>query len=172
MGNTKSQLNLKFYQNEYAPPPNDLTVGEMLEFWTGNYDKLAQNTTYIHWLFPNKDTGRNGIASPFTDEEIQAFKNDEVVLNRFMLSFDMMLDYFGMQRNGTQFDLAQNWEERLAYFKIYNGNYMKITRMLKCLRLLGMEQLRENWMHFLLKLINDRKLSDAEASYKNFWMKT
>lgn len=174
MGNKSAKIsnpNVKFYRDEIAPPPNDVTFGEFCEFWSGDYNRLSKNDHYIHWLFPNKETGKNDTCVAITDEEIEIFKNDETILYRYLRAFDIMLEFFGMQRKGNQFELLRNPDERLLNLRKHSKHYMKITRMIKSFRLMGMDDIIENWLQFLLQLIEEGPLDNASGSYHQYWMK-
>merc|ERR1719265_1112628 len=89
--------NLEFYRNRLACYPHGDIVENIHEKWWGDFRLLETHHAYIQWLFPNRRRGANRLAPPLANEEAEAMRNDPKIQMRVLRSFEMMLDFFGMQ---------------------------------------------------------------------------
>nr|XP_006126250.2 opioid growth factor receptor isoform X3 [Pelodiscus sinensis] len=145
--------NLSFYKNDISFLPHGLYIDELLEAWQEDYETLEENHSYIQWLFPLRERGMNWRAKPLTLKEIQAFKKNEEVMQRFVRAYKLMLGFYGInlinQETG-QVRRAENWIQRFRNLDRFSHNNLRITRILKCLGEMGYEHYQVHLVKFFL----------------------
>ncbi|XP_034979817.1 opioid growth factor receptor [Zootoca vivipara] len=145
--------NLRFYKNEMSFQPNGLLIEDLLEMWHNDYVTLEENHSYIQWLFPLREPGRNWRARLLTCQEIQAFKKSKEVMARFVRAYKLMLDFYGIEllnEKTGKLGRAENWRERFENLNRFSHNNLRITRILKCLGELGYENYQLHLVKFFL----------------------
>lgn len=131
---------LAFYGGEGADH-----LGRTRSEITGWSDQRLEYThDYIQWLFPlTEGSAVNPYAPVLDPETIAEFRARPDLRNRLLESFDCMLAFYGLNRSGAgapEVSLAGNFAERARnWLTAHNHNHLRITRILKCLRLLGLE---------------------------------
>lgn len=166
--------NVAFYSNQIPSEPNGDYIDNILTFWKGDYKKLEAHHGYIQWLFPNMDMGVNQQAHPLTDEEAEIIRKNPELREKVKVSFKMMLDFYGMElREENKVVLADNATERLQELNQWgNHNFLRISRILLALKLLGHSNLMLPWMkHFADLIYVEKVLDHATASFEDFWEK-
>jgi hypothetical protein len=98
---------------------------------------------YIQWLFPLPEaSGFNPLAPVLTPALIEAFRSSEALRGRLRAAWLRMLGFYGFNLDphgkvvpSASFTLrAGNW------LTPYNHNHLRLTRILRSLHLLGLEQ--------------------------------
>lgn len=166
--------NVLFYQNKIPAFPNQDYIKDIL-LWTGKYDILEKNHSYIQWLFPNRVAGVNQHASILNDKEVQIIRTTRDLKANVLRAFEMMLDFYGMRlAEENQFELQRNAEERLHALNTKNNhNFRRICRILLALKELGHNHLMVPWLKLLADLIyKDKRLTHADKSFRDFWIET
>ena len=136
-----------------------MSQSTILEFYRGNIrdsrgrtieDVQAQNTSeleevhdYIQWMFPlTEKSAFNPTAPILRAEDIRTFRDDSNLRRRLIASLQVMLHFYGLQLD-TNSDLpsitfAPTFDARASsWITIGNHNYLRITRILRSLALLG-----------------------------------
>uniref|UniRef100_A0A8C5P397 Opioid growth factor receptor n=1 Tax=Jaculus jaculus TaxID=51337 RepID=A0A8C5P397_JACJA len=146
--------NLSFYRNEIRFQPNGYFIEDILQDWKDNYDLLEDNHSYIQWLFPLREPGVNWHAKPLTLKEIEAFKRCEVIRERLIRAYELMLGFYGIHlenRDTGAVCRAQNYQQRFKNLNCRSHNNLRITRILKSLGELGLEHYQAPLAHFFLQ---------------------
>jgi hypothetical protein len=97
--------------------------------------------------------------------EAAAIQADPEAQRRLIVSYKLMLDFYGMQLVDEQLGVvarAVNYRSRYAHLNRSFHNYLRVTRILKCLGELGREELK---LGFLLHVV--RELVEGELSAKS-----
>ncbi len=98
---------------------------------------------YIQWLFPL--TGRsafNARAPILTADDIHAFRQFANLRAALTASFDRLLKFYGFQRDGSRVLRAGNFSERTReWVSPGDHNFLRITRILRSLMILGLPEL-------------------------------
>uniref|UniRef100_A0A3Q3FPD5 Opioid growth factor receptor 2 n=1 Tax=Labrus bergylta TaxID=56723 RepID=A0A3Q3FPD5_9LABR len=142
--------------------------------WFGRYEELEYVHTYIQWLFPLPEPGMNSMASTLTVEEIHDFCKSNIAKNNLLMSYKLMLDFYGIhlcdEKTG-EVERARNWRERFVNLNCNTHNNLRITRILKCLGILGFPHYQAPLVHFFLKetLLNG-ELPRVKESVLNYFM--
>ncbi len=116
------------------------TLGDIL-LWDD--ERLEREHDYIQWLFPGrKPSGFNSAAPILDTETIQAFHEHVELREKLLRSLDRMLAFYGFYRVSNA-DLSRvqkdaTWEQRRrVWLSPSNHNFLRVTRILACLRNLG-----------------------------------
>jgi len=117
------------------------------DIWSWDHATLEAVHDYIQWLFPLRHaSGVNPDAPLIGPETIAAFEADEALRARLVRSFELMLDFYGLAlerdpaggfivRTSAAFsERSRNW------LRPRNHNFLRITRILTCLRTLGLPE--------------------------------
>lgn len=121
--------------------------GRMIqEMWAWDFEELECTHDYIQWLFPLPEKSAYNPDAPIVnDETIQAFQNNPNLRQNLLRSFTTMLRFYGLQRQKSNEgkviitrseDYPNRKQEWLCPF---DHNYLRITRILKCLVAFGLE---------------------------------
>ncbi len=96
---------------------------------------------FIQWLFPLPEPSRfNPDAPLLTDDDIAAFRNEPQLRANLRRSFGRILSFLGLAETGTgEVGEASNFASRAPdVWDEPNHNWLRITRILRCLSLLGL----------------------------------
>ncbi|XP_017352010.1 opioid growth factor receptor-like protein 1 [Ictalurus punctatus] len=146
--------NLDFYQNKTPSRPDGVYIEDFHKHWFGDYTKLEKVHSYIQWLFPTQEPGVNYCAHVLTPTEIMHFHKDNTVKKRLLKSYKLMLDFYGIKlvcETTGKVQYAGNWKERFENLNRNTHNNLRITRILKCLGLLGFRHYQAPLVDFFLK---------------------
>ena len=105
---------------------------------------------------------------------MQAICSDPVAHERVIKSYKMMLDFYGMrlkdERTG-EVERAENWKERFSHLNRSMHNYLRITRILKCLGEMKLEHLKPPFVRYVLyEIISEQTLYNCLDSCINYWL--
>lgn len=111
------------------------TITEFLR-WSGGHLELAHD--YIQRIFPTKEQSSYSKAPVITDEDIAAFRASETAQNNLRAVYDRMLRFWRLDN-----DRYKEWGDKTPvhiWNSPNNHNCLRITRVLKSLKLLGMTE--------------------------------
>lgn len=148
---------LEFYYG-YGRDQSGRTLRDILNF--SDHD-LEYSHDYIQWLFPTITASAfNPSASTLTSADISEFNSNPILQQNLLCSFVRMLRFYGMvyRRDGSihlrpDFETSENGQNWLTSG---NHNFLRITRILESLILLG---LREPAYTFY-KVLSDKIISN------------
>ena len=109
-------------------------------------DELELHHDYIQWLFPLPEpSGANASAPILTHDDISTFNSEPALGKALLNSFDLMLDFYGLERAGHvgewKVRRAGNFDERTRQWLMSgNHNFLRISRMLRSMSLLGLHE--------------------------------
>ncbi|MHC0062323.1 opioid growth factor receptor-related protein [Nostoc sp. UIC 10890] len=116
------------------------------DIWTWNFEELECAHDYIQWLFPLAEQSAFNPDAPIVDESvIQAFQINPHLRQNLLRSFTVMLQFYGLQRyesNDGKIVVSQSEDypnRKREWVSILDHNYLRITRILKCLITFGLE---------------------------------
>lgn len=120
--------------------------GRMLrEIHKWNFEDLEECHDYIQWLFPLNDVSSANYKAPvLTREDIEAFKASKLIQENLIISFELMLSFYGfsVSKNNSEvlISKAESFEVRAKnWLRKYNHNFLRLTRIIKCLKLTGLD---------------------------------
>lgn len=127
--------------------------------------RLEFGHTYIQWVFPLREFSNfNPDAPLLTDEDIQLFKANPVMQENLLRSFKVYLNFLGLEvilGDYHKVQKAPHFEEECrGLFRQANHNWLRITRVITCLKTIGTPMLVDAADAFYLCL---RKLHEEEG---------
>ena len=151
------------------PDHRDRTLAEILkqdDFW------LEVTHDYIQWLFPLREMSRVNLHAPLVDNKTAAaFRGDELLRSHLLASYQRMLAFFGLRRlPDGEVVKSPAWDERKReWFTHDSHNSLRITRMLKSLALLGLEEEARAFQRALAGLCASEKDCQVNKTSQAFW---
>jgi Opioid growth factor receptor (OGFr) conserved region len=96
---------------------------------------------FIQWLFPLPERSGANPAAPVLDEDaIQAFRNSAEMQERLRRAFLRMLRFYALIWSDGRVARAANFDDRAGnWLWPGNHNHLRLTRMLRSMKLLGLE---------------------------------
>ncbi len=157
--------------NFYSGYHPDIDGRYLFQIQDEDDDWLEFDHSWVQWLFPLKEPSNfNPDAPLLTDEEISLFKQSETLQANLSYSFHRFLRFLGLNTDGQKVYKAENFEDRARYcWNQINHNWLRITRCLTSLKLLGREDLAQRLYNFLLELHETENLV-SENSFA-YWTK-
>jgi len=101
-------------------------------------------------------------SQPLQLHELETLKQDPDVINRIVSSYTLMLDFYGMRLVSPETGEVdrslppRNYAARYKNLVRSSHNYLRISRILKCLSEFGLERLNAG---FLLHVLNEQSES-------------
>ena len=130
----------------YLGEKQDLEGRMIHDMWAWDFEDLECTHDYIQWLFPISQKSAFNVDAPIVDKEvIQAFQSDRRLHQNLLKSFVVMLRFYGLQcdRNEAGKVVVSRSEDypirKGEWLCMFNHNYLRITRILKCLMIFGLE---------------------------------
>ena len=118
--------------------------GRMIdEIYGWDNDRLEYVHDYIQWLFPLLSRSNFNPGAPVLDQvQIEAFRSHPRLGQQLLRSFELMLRFYGLDLDTATEEpaviRAGRWEQRKRnWLSPGNHNYLRITRILTSLRILG-----------------------------------
>src|SRR5262249_18595638 len=127
----------------YRGQETDSEGRSLKEIWTWSDDDLEEVHDFIQWLFPLPEPSQfNPDAPLLSQQDIAAFKSDPVLQNNLNKSFARILGFLGLRldNDGKVVESNTFFSARIPdVWAMLNHNWLRITRILRSLTLLGME---------------------------------
>lgn len=169
--NQGSEVIVAFYLSQRPD-----SSGRMIEdIWSWDYQKLEYTHDYIQWLFPLKEKSRFNLNVPvLNDEVIRSFRTNERLKIRLSESLKVMLGFYGLQCNehgiaDIEITKSDEYQERKSnWVEQKNHNYLRITRILTSLSLLGLENYAQAFLKCLNKIYPEESKNIGSETYA-YW---
>jgi Opioid growth factor receptor (OGFr) conserved region len=158
----------------YMGNTSDSQERKIEEIWSWGYSRLEQIHDYIQWLFPLREFSNfNPDAPMLTAKEVEIFKSNKQLQDRVLNSLDLMLNFYGYSRlgneNNVQIVAGGNFDIRIRnWITPNNHNFLRITRILKSLSILGILGCAEKFLAALESLSLKEKSIISETSF-HYW---
>ncbi len=139
---------IAFYLNN-EPNPQGRTLDDI---WRMSDEDLLATHDVVQWLFPLAESSKFQPQSPvLTDKQIEAFRGDARLQENLRRSFVRMIHVFGLAYDGREVWQTGNVE----IWMHLNHNWLRFTRILKSLTLLGAPDEAMAFLRFLEKKIGN-----------------
>jgi len=130
-------------------------------------DRLESVHDFIQWLFPLPERSAFNIAAPLlTPDDIAAFRGDPALQAALKHSFERMLQFYGFARDGVTIVHSSGAAEWLTQG---NHNFLRITRILRSLSLLGVRAEAEDFLAALETLYTSGADRIIGPRTREFW---
>lgn len=129
--------------------------GRILAMILQQTDHQAETThDYIQWLFPLDEPSRSVMGAPVLNElDIEDIRQSELAQQNLVKSASWFLGF--LERN-------DHWITK------YDHNHLRITRVIKSLRLLASNEAADEFRDKMLRLAGD-KLNLIDQKARGFW---
>ncbi|TAE58132.1 MAG: hypothetical protein EAZ76_11575 [Nostocales cyanobacterium] len=162
---------IKFYAGKVADHRGRL----LQDIWLQDYEWLEKTHDYIQWLFPLMEGSRFNIHAPIlTDEDIQIFQDSEDLKSNLFTSLKLMLGFYGLscaEKEDGKIEIKMNasfYERKKDWLHWGNHNHLRITRILKCLCLLGLEKYAQAFLKCLEKIYHLEKGEITKITFSHW----
>ena len=110
------------------------------EIWSFSHEELESVHDYIQWLFPLAERSAFNPGAPLLDDEtIARFRGDDAMRANLERSLRVMLDFYGLAIAGHEILRVPTFSARSrVWLTPHNHNFLRLTRILKSLTLLGL----------------------------------
>ena len=143
--------------------------GRMLwELWAFDDRQMEMRHDFIQWMFPlNEPSAFNSQAPLVTAEDQRAFKTDPAIMQAYRKSIDRFLGFIGLEfTDDGSVIKAADFAQRRAIWEASNHNWLRITRFLKSMKLLGFDEQAAALWECLRRLHEDDGfVSDSSFAY-------
>ena len=137
------------------------------------FHDLERHHDFIQWLFPLPEpSGANPDAPLLTVEDIAAFRSDDSLRKTLLRSFTLMLQFYGLElvERGDDVEVARDihFDERSReWLTSGNHNFLRISRILRSLSLLGLGALARAFLQALEDIYaeNARTIGETTIGY-------
>ncbi|MFO1500025.1 MAG: opioid growth factor receptor-related protein [Verrucomicrobiota bacterium] len=131
---------VRFYLGE-QPDSRGRFIREILS-WTDA--QLEDVHDYIQWLFPTRSPSPvNPEAPVLDDDQIRDFLYDDRLQGQVVVAFKRMMAFYGFEvldRDDVRIARAPHWNVASRQWLTHgNHNFLRLTRILTCLRLVGLK---------------------------------
>jgi|UniRef100_A0A7S4FI99 hypothetical protein len=166
--------NYRFYCGQMKLPGYRYTIDDIHQKWFGDWATLEMQHDYIQWLFPIRELSMFN----YDTQELMLHEAKRILENpqckaRLQKSYELLLDFYGMKLvDATTGQLARHDNFQQCYENLsYSGhNYLRITRIMKCLGELGFEHYKKPFiMHILKEIYENNELTPCKESCLNYW---
>lgn len=145
--------------------------GRMLsDLWDKSDLFLEFSHNYIQWMFPlNERSKHHPIAPVLDDEDIQFIQSHEEIKINMLHSFDVMLRFYGFDRDKLAIHRNNEFlKKSKRWLTKNNHNFLRITRILKSLKLCGLDKYSEAFYETLVQFYKKYPVITEETiSYWN-----
>ena len=145
------------------------------EIQSWDFDQLEDVHDFIQWLFPLPEPSPVNPAAPTLDRAtIEEFRRRPDLQAALLASFRTMLAFYGFELGSEtppQIRRAPNFAERSAnWLSPNNHNHLRITRILRALRLLGLEAHAQAFFEALDAVYKEMPSRITATTY-DFWQR-
>ena len=161
-----SQL-LDFYRGQ----GRDAEGRSLQQVWGWSDDNLEMVHDFIQWLFPLPEPSRYNPDAPLlTDEDIAAFRQDEHLRANLRTSFDRILRFLGLSlgEDGRVVEAEDFHRREPEVWSVPNHNWLRITRILRSLTLLGLESEAQAFYDRLEAIYSSRRFPIGADTFQ-YW---
>lgn len=142
------------------------------EILSWNDEELEEVHNFVQWLFPLPEPSRfNPDAPLLSDEDMAAFRTDALLRDNLRKSFQRILSFLGLTLADGKVVAGPNFSTRLPeVWATPNHNWLRITRILRSLTLLGLRSEAMALFEFLDTAYSSRRFPITAETF-DYWEK-
>jgi hypothetical protein len=153
----------------YRGTGEDSEGRKLADLWAFSDDEMEFHHDFVQWMFPLEEPSRFNFRAPtLSEEDLRAFRDEPELRANLERSFDRFLAFLGLERREGRVVPAADFEAKREVFLAPDHNWLRITRVLKSLRLLGLEGPSRALYDGLLDLMKDGR-AQITAETRRFW---
>lgn len=127
-------------------------IYDINNIWNYTATELERRHNYVPWLFPtNEPSDHNPNAPVLTPTDIRKIRENPRCGVNIMKSLNHMLTFYGFAFDKNTMQIHQKRPEK---WPPTPHNYLRITRILKCLSLCGLEETAKAFYDALMSIPN------------------
>jgi hypothetical protein len=128
------------------------------DVWRFTNDELEAEHDYIQWLFPLPERSAFNPGAPVLDAAtIDAFQRDERLRSNLEHSLGVMLAFYGLVPRDDGVARGPTFAERSRiWLTPHNHNFLRLTRIMKSLTLLGLGERAMQLLECLEQIYRER----------------
>ena len=163
-------MNALFYANEFSAPG----AGKIEDILRYSESRLESCHCYIQWLFPMSDSVSrfNVHTSLLTEQEAHTIRMDTICSIRVLHAFERFLFFMGLRLCKKTRTIYRVSAQKLAFINSSPHNFLRITRILKSMLLLGLGSLQKPFLDILYYETLHGYLVNARRSLTDHWLPT
>jgi len=121
-------------------------------------DWLEETHDFIQWLFPTNQKSQFNNNVPVLDEKMITYFSHPDIKFKILRAFQRMLKFYGLKYEDSSDTIdMDNWETRKkVWLTSNNHNFLRITRILTCLRLVGLENMANVFLSTLQTIFHSK----------------
>jgi len=136
-------------------------------------DSLERVHDYIQWMFPLREHSAFNRSAPILDDKaIAQFRSSKRLKSNLRTSFRRMLTFYGFEMSssrGSEIVPSPFFSERRREWISHgNHNYLRITRILKSLCMLGLEEEARTFFKCLSNVYKSQDKHSPPISVETF----
>ena len=155
----------------YRGAANDSEGRSLADFWAFTDGQMESRHDFIQWMFPLEEPSQfNPDAPILTPADREAFQGDPALRDNLLKSFDRFLSFLGLSLEEDRVVPASDFDAKRRRLNEPNHNWLRISRVLASLRLLGLGDESQRFHQGLENLIGDGKAritAETRAYWKN-----
>ena len=113
----------------------------LAQLWAFDDEEIERHHDFIQWMFPLPErSGANPAAPVLRPTELDSLREEIAIRANLRRSLDRMLAFYGLAWNSDRraLVLAPEFAQKAAnWLNAGNHNYLRLTRILRCLTLAG-----------------------------------
>jgi hypothetical protein len=163
--------NLDFYEGRRSicVKGRMMTVEDLHERM--GFDALEESHSFIQWIFPSDEASRfNHDSVVLSAADASAIAGRIVPALRVKESLTMMLEFYGFEHYSDGVRVRDR--QRLQHLVRNTHNWMRISRILRSLVLLGLSCYAKAFLCALEDAVAQGDLAPCQSSCDNFWRKS
>lgn len=131
-------------------------------------DELEYVHDWVQWVFPtDEQSAFNGFAPLLTLELSEVCIKDSVIRSNMQGSFKRFLQFLGLEMLGDEVQKAANFKRRAGICwtsmgGFGNHNWLRISRVLHCLGMVGLLEEQQAFMQCLERLCKDKDVQEND----------
>lgn len=158
-----------FYTDECKKNTDGYTLTDILNF---NDLELEKNHNYIQWIFPLTENSLHALHAPVIDKTDVEIISTEC-RDKIIASFERMLKFYGLKLSYENtyiiVEKGDNWQENsMRWLHLNNHNYLRLTRIMKSLCLMNMQNYAKS-LYVTLMQINEEFPGCISEPTLNYW---
>jgi hypothetical protein len=144
--------------------------GRTLEqIWAYSDEEMEAIHDFIQWLFPLKEPSRfNPDAPLLTDADVAEFQSDPRLKENLRHSFELFLAFLGLRCEDGRIVKAPDFDKKAGVWRHPNHNWLRITRVLSSVRMLGLDEPCRAFFEFLSALRHQGRSGITSSTFQ-YW---